>query len=60
MKCAYRILVGKHEEIRLHERPRCRCGENIETDLKEIAREGVDWIQCLRTETSIAPFVIQQ
>jgi hypothetical protein len=49
MKRANRILVGKHEEITLRERPRCRCEENIEIDLKEISREDVDWIQWLRT-----------
>jgi hypothetical protein len=54
---AYRILVAKPEEIRLLERPRCRYEENMKTDLKEIAREGVDWIQWLRTETSVAPLV---
>jgi hypothetical protein len=35
-KCAYRILVGKPEEISWE--------DTIKNDLKEIGHQGVDWI----------------
>jgi hypothetical protein len=41
---AYRILVGKPEGKRPLGRPRCRCVDNIKTDLREIGWDGVDWI----------------
>jgi hypothetical protein len=40
----YRILVGKPEGIRPLGRPRCRWVDNIKMDLREIACNGVDWI----------------
>jgi hypothetical protein len=41
-KC--KIVVGKPEEKRQLRRPRCRWGDNIKMDLREIGLEGVDWI----------------
>jgi hypothetical protein len=43
---AYRILVGKPEGRRPLGRPRRRWVDNIEMDLREIGRDGVDWV-CL-------------
>jgi hypothetical protein len=41
---AYRILVGKPEGKRPLGRPRRRCMDNIKMDLREIGRDGVEWI----------------
>jgi hypothetical protein len=41
---AYRILVGKPEGKRPLRRSRCRCEDNIKTDLSEIGCGGMDWI----------------
>jgi hypothetical protein len=41
---AYRILVGKPEGKRPLGRPRRRSVDNFETDLREIKRDGMDWI----------------
>jgi hypothetical protein len=41
---AYGILVGKPEGKRPLGRPRRRWVENIEMDLREIGRDGVDWM----------------
>jgi hypothetical protein len=41
---AYRILVGKPEGKRLLGRPRRRWVDNIKMDLREIGRNGMDWI----------------
>jgi len=41
----YRVLVGKPEEKSLLGRPRCRCEDNIKTDLKEVGCGGMDWIE---------------
>jgi hypothetical protein len=41
---AYRILVEKPEGKRPLGRPRCRWVDNIKIDLREIGRDGVDWI----------------
>jgi hypothetical protein len=41
---AYRILVGKPERKRPLGRPRRRWVDNIKMDLREIGRDGVDWI----------------
>jgi transposase len=43
-KNAYRILVGKPEEKRPLGRPRRRWVDNIKMDLREIKRDGMDWI----------------
>jgi len=37
-------LVGKPEGKRPRVRPRRRWEDNIRMDLREIGREGVDWI----------------
>jgi hypothetical protein len=42
---AYRILVGKPERKRPLGRPRRRCVDNIKMNLREIGRDGVDWIE---------------
>jgi hypothetical protein len=41
---AYRILVGKPEGRRPLGRPRLRWVDNIKMDLREIGRDGVDWV----------------
>jgi hypothetical protein len=41
---AYRILVGKPEGKRPLGRPIRRWMGNIKMDLREIGRDGVDWI----------------
>jgi hypothetical protein len=41
---AYRILVGKPEGKISLGRPRRRWVDNIKMDLREIGRDGVDWI----------------
>jgi hypothetical protein len=43
-KNACRILVGKPEGKRLLGRPRRRWMDNIKMDLREIGRDGMDWI----------------
>jgi len=41
---AYRVLVGKPEGRRPLGRPRCRCVDNIRTDLQEVGCGYMDWI----------------
>jgi hypothetical protein len=41
---AYRILVGKPQRKRPLGRPRRRGVNNIKMDLREIGRDGMDWI----------------
>jgi hypothetical protein len=41
---AYRISLGKPESKRPPGRPRRRFVDNIKTDLREIGRDGMDWI----------------
>jgi hypothetical protein len=41
----YKVLVGKPEGKRPLERPRCRWGNGIRMDLREIGLGGVDWIR---------------
>jgi hypothetical protein len=41
---AYRLLVGKPEEMRLLGRPRRRWLDNIRMDLEEVGWGDVDWI----------------
>jgi hypothetical protein len=41
---AYRILVGTPEGNRPLERPRRLWVDNIKMDLREIGRDGMDWI----------------
>jgi hypothetical protein len=45
MRNSYKILVGKLEEKRRLERPRCRWKDNIRMDLTEIGWEVLDWMQ---------------
>jgi hypothetical protein len=44
----YRILVGKPKGKRPLERPRHRWMDNIKIDLREIGRDGMDWINLAR------------
>jgi hypothetical protein len=44
IKNEYNILIGKYEGQRLLGRPRRKWENNTEVDIKEISREGVDWI----------------
>jgi hypothetical protein len=48
----YRLLVGKPEGKRPLGRPRCRWVDNIKTDLVEIGRGGVDWIDLAQDRES--------
>jgi hypothetical protein len=41
---AYGILAGKPEEKRPLGRSRCGWVYNIKMDLREIGRDGIDWI----------------
>ena len=41
----YRVLVGKPEGKRPLGRPRRRWEDNIEMDLQEVGRGGMDWIE---------------
>jgi hypothetical protein len=41
---AYRILVGKPEGKRPLGKPRRRWVDNLKIDLREIGRDGVDWM----------------
>jgi hypothetical protein len=41
---AYRILMGKPEGNKPLGRPRRRWVDNIKMDLREIGRDGMDWI----------------
>jgi hypothetical protein len=41
---AYRLLIGKSEDMRPLRRPRRRWVDNIKMDLLEIGWGGVDWI----------------
>jgi hypothetical protein len=43
-KNAYRILVGKPEGKRPLGRPRRRWMDNIIMDLRQVGRDGMDWI----------------
>ena len=40
----YRVLVGKSEGKRTVGRSRCKLGDNIKMDLKEVGCGGMDWI----------------
>jgi hypothetical protein len=40
--------VGKPEGKRPLERPRPRWEDNIKMDLKEVGREGMDWIELVQ------------
>jgi hypothetical protein len=41
---AYRVLVGKSDEMRKLGTPRCRWEDNIKIDLREIGWDGMGWI----------------
>jgi hypothetical protein len=44
MRNAYKILVGNTEGKRPHGRPMRRWDDNIRMDLREVWREGVEWM----------------
>jgi hypothetical protein len=39
----YYVMVGKYEETRPLERPRCRWEDNIKMDLQEVGCEDMEW-----------------
>jgi hypothetical protein len=43
-KGVYGVLVGKPEVKRQLGRPRCRWGDNIDMDVKEVGWRSMDWI----------------
>jgi hypothetical protein len=45
MRNAYSILGAKPERKRSHGRPRCKCEENIKTNLTKIMCEVVNFIR---------------
>jgi hypothetical protein len=45
---AYTILVRKPEGKRQLGRPRCRWGDTIKIDLREIGWDGMDWINLVQ------------
>jgi hypothetical protein len=49
---AYRILLGKPEEKRPLERPRCRRVDNIKMDLRKRERMGWDGLIWVKIKTS--------
>jgi hypothetical protein len=55
MRNAYTIFVGKSEGKRSLGRPRYWWGDNIGMDLKEIGREGVDWIHLAQDRVQWRP-----
>jgi hypothetical protein len=48
----YSVLVGKPEEKRPLERPRCRWKDGIKMNLKDIGRGGVEWIHMAQDRDS--------
>jgi hypothetical protein len=54
---AYRILVGKPEGKRPLGRPRRRWVDNTEMDLREMGRDGVEWIVMARDTDQWRAFV---
>jgi len=48
----YRVLVGKPEGKKLLGRPRLRWEDNIKTDLLEVGRGGMDWIELAQDRDS--------
>jgi hypothetical protein len=42
-RCVHNF-IGKPEERKSHMKPRCKWEDNIKVDLREVGREGVDWI----------------
>jgi hypothetical protein len=44
MRSSYKILVGKPQRKRQLERPRRRWEDNIRPDIREIGREGGNWM----------------
>jgi hypothetical protein len=54
---AYRILVGTPEGNRPLGRPRRRWVDNIKIDLREIAWDGVDWIDMAQEMDQWRPLV---
>jgi hypothetical protein len=44
----YMVLLGKPEGKRTLGRPRCRREDNIIMDFRQIARDGVDWVNVVQ------------
>ena len=49
-KGEYRVLVGKHEGKRSLGRAGRRWKDNINMDLQEVGRGGMDWINLIRNK----------
>jgi hypothetical protein len=54
---AYRILVVKPEGKRPLGRPRRRWVDNIKMDLREVGRDGMDWIDLAQDRDRWRAFV---
>ena len=48
----YRVLFGKPEGKKPHERPRRRWEDNIKMDIQDVGFEGIDWIDVVQDRTS--------
>jgi hypothetical protein len=53
----HKILVVKPEGKRPLERPRHRWEDNIRMDLREIVREGLDWIHLAQDMVQLSAFM---
>jgi hypothetical protein len=53
----YRILVGKPEGKRPLGRPRRKCEDNINMELREIGIDGANWIRLAQDRVQWRPFV---
>jgi hypothetical protein len=54
---AYRILVGNAEGKRPLGKPRRRWVDNIKMDLRDIAWDGMDWIDLAKDRNQCRAFV---
>jgi hypothetical protein len=57
LRTAYKLLFGKPEGKRSLSRPRCKCEENFGMDLREIWREGVEWMHLARDRDKLRSLV---
>jgi hypothetical protein len=56
-RSVYRVLVWRPEGKRPLGRPRCRWGDNIKMDLREIGIDGANWIRLAQDRVQWRAFV---